>query len=78
MRPSELLGSLEQGYFSFEKKKNEMEESCVYVCQVALIVSNSLRPQAPLSMGSPGKNIGVGCHFLLRASSQRRDQTHVS
>ena len=22
--------------------------------------------QAPLSMGSPGKNTGVGCHFLLR------------
>ena len=22
--------------------------------------------QAPLSMGFPGKNIGVGCHFLLQ------------
>ena len=22
--------------------------------------------QAPLSMGSPGKNTGVGCHFLLQ------------
>ena len=28
-----------------------------------LVVSNSLRPQAPLSMGIfPGKNTGVGCH----------------
>ena len=38
--------------------------------------------QAPLSWSlawySPGKNIGVGCHALLRGSSQPRDQTHVS
>ena len=33
---------------------------------------------APLSMGFPGKNSGVGCHFLLWGSSQPRDQTHVS
>ena len=25
-----------------------------------------IAPQAPLSMGSPGKNTGVGCHFLLQ------------
>ena len=34
------------------------------------IVSDSATPwtvvcQAPLSMGSPGKNTGVGCHALL-------------
>ena len=63
MRPSELLGSLEQGYFSFEKKKNEMEESCVYVCQVASIVSNSLRPQAPLSMGFSREEYWSGLPF---------------
>ena len=28
--------------------------------------------------GSPGKNTGVGCHVLLRGSSQPRDRTHVS
>ena len=63
MRPSELLVSLEQGYFSFEKKKNEMEESCVYVCQVASIVSNSLRPQAPLSMGFSREEYWSGLPF---------------
>ena len=26
---------------------------------------------------SPGKNIGVGCHFLLQRSSRPRDQTHI-
>ena len=26
----------------------------------------------------PGKNIGVGCHFLLQGSSQPRDRTQVS
>ena len=27
---------------------------------------NSLARQAPLPRDSPGKNIGVGCHFLLQ------------
>ena len=26
----------------------------------------------------PGKNTGVGCHFLLQGSSRPRDQTQVS
>ena len=34
--------------------------------------------QAPLPWHSPGKNTGVGCHFLLLGSSQTRDQTQVS
>ena len=34
--------------------------------------------QLPLSMGSPGKNTGVGCRTLLQGSSQPRDQTHIS
>ena len=38
-------------------------------CQVALVVSNSVRPhrrQLPCPWDSPGKNTGVGCHFLLQ------------
>ena len=27
---------------------------------------------------SPGKNTGVGCHFLLQGFSQLRDRTYVS
>ena len=38
------------------------------------VMSNSLHPmdyrvqQAPLSMGIPGRNTGVGCHFLLQGT----------
>ena len=41
-------------------------------CKVALVVSNSVRPhrQQPTRLphpgDSPGKNTGVGCHFLLQ------------
>ena len=34
--------------------------------------------QAPLFMGSPGKDPGVGCHFLLQGSSQPGDRNPVS
>ena len=42
------------------------------VCQVASVVSDSVRPQRrqpirlPCPWDSPGKNTGVGCHFLLQ------------
>ena len=41
-------------------------------CQVASVVSHSVRPQRrqptrlPCPWDSPGKNTGVGCHFLLQ------------
>ena len=38
----------------------------------------SIAHQAPLSMGSPGKDPGVGCHFLLQGSSQPGDRNPVS
>ena len=34
--------------------------------------------QVLLSMEFPGKNTGVGCHFLLQGSSWPRDWTHIS
>ena len=34
--------------------------------------------QAPLPMGFPGKNTGVGCHSFSRGSSWLRDRTHIS
>ena len=43
-----------------------------YCCQVASVVSNSVRPHGrqptrlPRPCDSPGKNTGVGCHFLLQ------------
>ena len=36
--------------------------SCVRLCATPETVAH----QAPLSLDSPGKNTGVGCHFLLQ------------
>ena len=44
----------------------------VCCCQVASVVSDSVRPHSRQPIGlhrpwdSPGKNTGVGCHFLLQ------------
>ena len=46
--------------------------SCMPVCQVSSVMSNSLRPHGlqPARLLCPwdsaGKNTGVGCHFLLK------------
>ena len=45
---------------------------CCYCCWVASVVSDSVRPhrlqptRLPRPWDSPGKNTGVGCHFLLQ------------
>ena len=45
---------------------------CCYCCWVASVVSDSVRPhrrqptRLPCPWDSPGKNTGVGCHFLLQ------------
>ena len=45
---------------------------CCCCCYVASVVSNSVRPHRwqptrfPRPWDSPGKNTGVGCHFLLQ------------
>ena len=45
---------------------------CCYCCSVASVVSESVQPQRwqptrlPRPWDSPGKNTGVGCHFLLQ------------
>ena len=45
---------------------------CCCCCDVALVVSDSVRPhrrqptRLPDPWDSPGKNTGVGCHFLLQ------------
>ena len=47
-------------------------EACCCCCQVVSVVSNSVGPhrQQPTRLlcpwDSPGKNTGVGCHFLLQ------------
>ena len=53
---------------SFFRKLN----SCCCCCCIASVVSNSVRPhrrqptRLPCPWDSPGKNTGVGCHFLLQ------------
>ena len=48
------------------------QHSCCCCCYVTSVVSNSVRPhrrqptRLPHSWDSPGKNAGVGCHFLLQ------------
>ena len=45
---------------------------CCCCCLIASVVSDSVRPhrrqptRLPRPWDSPGKNIGVGCHFLLQ------------
>ena len=51
--------------------------------RVFSVVSDSTTPwtvssQAPLSMGFPGKNTGVGCHFFLQGISRPQDITCMS
>ena len=55
-------------------KKNIINLTLVFIicCQVTSVVSDSVRPhrQQPIRLlcpwDSPGKNTGVGCHFLLQ------------
>ena len=50
----------------------QFSSCCCCCCQVASVVSNSVLPQRrqPTRLlrpwDSPGKNTGVGCHFLLQ------------
>ena len=47
-------------------------QGCCCCCQVTSVVSDSVRPhrqqpiRLPRPQDSPGKNTGVGCHFLLQ------------
>ena len=54
----------------------------VHLCLVAQPCStlqpHGLQAAIPLSMDFPGKNTGVGCHFLLQGSCLPRDQIQVS
>ena len=48
------------------------KSTCLCCCQVASVVSDSVRPHRrqptrfPHPWNSPGKKTGVGCHFLLQ------------
>ena len=52
---------------------------CCCCCCVASVVSDSVRPHGlqpsrlPRPWDSPGKNTGVGCHFLLQCMNVKRE-----
>ena len=58
-------------------KNFELNVSCCCCC-VALVVSDSVQPhkqqptRLPSPWDSPGKNTGVGCHFLLQCMKVKR------
>ena len=53
---------------------------CCCCCQVTSVVSDSVRPhrrqptRLPLPWDSPGKNTGVGCHFLLQCMKVKSER----
>ena len=54
-------------------------EACCCCCQVASVVSDSVQPHRrqptglPCPWDSPGKNTGVGCHFLLQCMKVKNE-----
>ena len=61
-------------FLRIDLKVGFLDRGCVHACccQVASVVSDSVRPHGlqPTRLlclwDSPGKNTGVGCHFLLQ------------
>ena len=55
-----------------ESEKVEVDICCCCCCCVASVMSDSVQPhrwqptRLPHPWDSPGKNTGVGCHFLLQ------------
>ena len=56
-----------------------LQYCCCCCCQVASVVSDSAQPyrrqptRLPHPWDSPGKNTGVGCHFLLQCMKVKRE-----
>ena len=73
--PKEKKKKIKKGYMSKWDFFHTVKVCCC--CQVASVVSDSVRPHRwqPTRLcrpwDSPGKNTGVGCHFLLQQSRSR-------
>ena len=81
------------GLFYLKKKKRERKQfsypnvtfhcCCCCCCWVASVVSDSVRPhrRQPTRLAhpwdSPGKNTGVGCHFLLQCMKVKSESEVV-
>ena len=59
--------------------KNYITVCCCYCCEVTSVMSNSVRShrwqltRLPCPWDSPGKNTGVGCHFLLQCMNMKSE-----
>ena len=58
--------------------KGKLSEQNQWPFQGGEVRSNSLACQAPPPRDSPGKNIGVGCHFLLQGIFPTQGSNPVS
>ena len=62
---------------------NFLEAQLGCCCYVTSVISNSVRPhrwqptRLPCSWDSPGKNTGVGCHFLLQCMKVKSESEVV-
>ena len=60
--------------------KNQLNKGTACCCQVASVVSDSVRPHGlqPTRLlhpwDSPGKNTGVGCHFLFQCMKVKSER----
>ena len=69
-------------YFKM-RKSHDIQPCCCCCCQVTSVMSNSVRPhrrqptRLPCPWDSPGKNTGVGCHFLLKCM-ERKSESEVT
>ena len=74
-KPTQTLSpwlTFNQGHGRLWTWTQEIEHCCCCCCLVTSVVSDSVRPhrwqptRLPHPWDSPGKNTGVGCHFLLQ------------
>ena len=66
-------------YCIFVQVLGRLYHYCCCCCQVASVVSDSVRPhrqqptRLPHPWDSPGKNTGLGCHFLLQCKKVKSE-----
>ena len=66
-------------YFLYAMKRLKIYRTCCCCCCIASVVSDSVRPhrrqptRLPRPWDSPGKNTGVGCHFLFQCMKMKSE-----
>ena len=77
--PGTNIDLLQNITVNFIPRKRVQRPICCCCCQVTSVVSDSVRPhrwqatRLPRPWDSPGKNTGVGCHFLLQGMKVKRE-----